>query len=198
MINYSNTGAATQKRGRERGGRRQEFASNKPVSSIAEEVVHINRCSKVVAGGRRFSFAALVVCGDRKGSVGIGLGKAGEVADAIKKGVECAKKNMVKVVLKGTTIPHDVIGLADCGRVILRPACEGTGVVAGGAVRAVLKMVGVTNVLTKSLGSNNRSAAAKATVNALTQLRSAEEIRLTRDTDGDTKIISFKKSKKIH
>lgn len=145
-------------------------------SEFIEKVVHINRCAKVVKGGRRFSFAALVVVGDRKGSVGYGYGKAKEVPEAIRKGTEQAHKNMVHVELKGDTIPHPVLGQADGGKVLLRPASEGTGVIAGGGVRAVLEGAGIHNVLSKSLGSNNQLAVVNATMAGLRQLRTAEQI----------------------
>ncbi len=145
-------------------------------SEFVEKVVHINRCSKVVKGGRRFSFAALVVVGDRKGRVGYGYGKAKEVPEAIRKGTEQAHKSMVHVELKGDTIPHPVLGQADGGKVLLRPASEGTGVIAGGGVRAVLEGAGIHNVLSKSLGSNNQLAVVNATIAGLRQLRTAEQI----------------------
>jgi len=143
-------------------------------SEFVEKVVHINRCAKVVKGGRRFSFAALVVVGDRKGKVGFGYGKAKEVPEAIRKGTEQAHKHMVPVQLKGDTIPHPVVGEADGGQVLLRPASEGTGVIAGGGVRAVLEASGVKNVLSKSLGSNNQLAMVNATMEGLLRLRTAE------------------------
>ena len=146
-------------------------------SGLTEKVVHINRCSKVVKGGRRFSFAALVVVGDESGKVGVGYGKAKEVPDCIRKGTEQAQTNMVDISLKGDTIPHEVIGEHDGGRVLLRPASEGTGVIAGGGVRAVLEACGVKNVLSKSLRSNNPGAMVFATLDALRQLRTAEQIK---------------------
>lgn len=145
-----------------------------------EKVVHINRCAKVVKGGRRFSFAALVVAGNQNGEVGVGYGKAKEVPEAIRKGTEQAKKNLVKIKLRGDTIPHHVMGEADGGKVILRPATDGTGVIAGGGCRAVLESVGIKNVLSKSLGSNNHLAMVKATMDALLQLRSNEEVKHVR------------------
>ena len=145
-----------------------------------EKVVHINRCAKVVKGGRRFSFAALVVAGNQKGEVGVGYGKAKEVPEAIRKGTEQAKKNLVTIKLRGDTIPHHVIGEADGGKVILRPASDGTGVIAGGGCRAVLESVGIKNVLSKSLGSNNHLAMVNATMAALKQLRSNEEVKKLR------------------
>ncbi|OIR15115.1 30S ribosomal protein S5 [mine drainage metagenome] len=151
----------------------QQAPSDGP--SLIEKVVFINRCAKVVKGGRRFSFAALAVVGDGKGKVGIGYGKANEVPDAIKKSTENAKKHMVSVKLKGDTIPHAVTGQADGGRVLLRPASAGTGLIAGGGVRAVLEAAGVKNVLTKSMGSKNHIAVVHATLNGLLGLRLVED-----------------------
>ncbi len=150
--------------------------------TMIEKVVFINRCAKVVKGGRRFSFAALAVVGDGKGKVGIGYGKANEVPDAIKKGTANAHKHLVSVKLKGDTIPHDVFGQYDGGRVMLKPASPGTGLIAGGAVRAVLEAAGVKNVLTKSMGSSNHIAVVHATLNGLLQLRLAENITKVRAT----------------
>ena len=147
---------------------------------LIEKVVHINRCAKVVKGGRRFTFSALVVIGDGKGNVGLGYGKAKEVPDAIKKASERARKVMKPVSLKDNTIPHDVRGEFDGGIVLLRPASPGTGVIAGGGVRAVLGAVGIKDVLSKSLGSNNDMAMVNATLNALFQLRTAEAIAAQR------------------
>ena len=151
----------------------QQAPSDGP--SLIEKVVFINRCAKVVKGGRRFSFAALAVVVDGKGKVGIGYGKANEVPDAIKKSTESAKKHMVSVKLKGDTIPHAVTGQADGGRVLLRPASAGTGLIAGGGVRAVLEAAGVKNVLTKSMGSKNHIAVVHATLNGLLGLRLVED-----------------------
>jgi small subunit ribosomal protein S5 len=148
-----------------------------------EKVVHINRCAKVVKGGRRFSFAALVVVGNQKGEVGVGYGKAKEVPECIRKGTEQAKKNLVEIKLRGDTIPHQVLGEADGGKVLLRPASDGTGVIAGGGCRAVLESVGIKNILSKSLGSNNHLAMVNATMDALLQLRSNEEIKSIRFGD---------------
>jgi small subunit ribosomal protein S5 len=145
-----------------------------------EKVVFINRCAKVVKGGRRFSFSALSVVGDGKGSVGIGYGKANEVPDAIKKSTESAKKRMVSVKLKGGTIPHEVLGEFDGGKVFLRPASNGTGLIAGGGVRAVLEAAGVHNVLTKSMGSKNHIAVVHATLNGLRKLRLEEDFKSLR------------------
>jgi small subunit ribosomal protein S5 len=150
--------------------------------SMIEKVVFINRCAKVVKGGRRFSFAALAVVGDGKGRVGIGYGKANEVPDAIKKGTANAHRHLVSVKLKGDTIPHDVLGQYDGGRVMLKPASPGTGLIAGGGVRAVLEAAGVKNILTKSLGSSNHIAVVHATLNGLLQLRLAENIAHIRQT----------------
>ena len=144
-------------------------------TEITEKVVYINRCAKVVKGGRRFSFSSLVVAGDQKGRVGIGYGKAKEVPEAIRKGSEHARKNMKAVRLKGDTIPHEVIGESDGGRVLLRPATTGTGVIAGGGVRAVLEAAGVKNVLSKSLGSNNHIAVVNATLDGLRKLKLPED-----------------------
>jgi small subunit ribosomal protein S5 len=154
--------------------------ASEDASEMIEKVVHINRCAKVVKGGRRFSFSALVVVGDQKGGVGIGYGKAKEVPECIRKGTEDAKKNIINIQLRGDTIPHHVLGESDGGKVLLRPASTGTGVIAGGGVRAVLEAVGVHNVLSKSLGSNNHLAMVNATMDALKKLRSNEEIKTLR------------------
>ena len=147
-----------------------------PVSDLQERVVAINRVSKTVKGGRIFKFAALVVVGDGNGKIGFGLGKSGEVPDAIRKGIEDAKKNMIQVALKGTTIPHEVIGEFGAGRVLLKPAPEGTGVIAGGPVRAVVEIAGIKDIRTKALRSNNPCNVVRATINGLKSLRTAKQV----------------------
>ena len=148
---------------------------------LKEQLVALNRVSKTVKGGRISRFAALMVVGDGNGHVGVGLGKAAEVPEAIRKGIEDAKKNMITVSLKGTTIPHEVVGIYGAGKVLLKPAAPGTGIIAGGKVRAVLEAVGISNIRAKCLRSNNPTNVVKATMAGLAQLRTAEEVAKVRD-----------------
>jgi small subunit ribosomal protein S5 len=161
---------------RQNRGRRPNRDQPKEHSDLTEKVVFINRCAKVVKGGRRFSFSALIVAGDKKGGVGFGFGKANEVSEAIRKASESAKKSLVKMSTLNNTIPHEVIGEHGGGRVLLRPASPGTGIIAGGGVRAVVEAAGIRDVLAKSLGSSNHANVVKATLAALRQLRSKEQI----------------------
>ena len=166
--------------GSQRGDRRQEERNE---SGMIDKVVHINRVTKVVKGGKNFSFSALVVVGDGAGRVGFGSGKAKEVPAAIKKGIEIAKKNMIKIAMSGTTIPHAIVGHYGAGKVLLKPASEGTGVIAGGPVRAILESAGIQNILTKSLGTANPHNVVKATFEALKLLRTAEQYKSLRGGD---------------
>ncbi len=163
---------------------RKEVAENTAPEFI-EKVVYLNRVSKTVKGGRIFKFAALVVVGDGKGTVGYGLGKASEVSEAILKGIADAKKNMTKISLSGTTIPHEIIGSFGAGEVMLKPAPEGTGIIAGGAVRAVMEAVGVSNIRAKCLRSNNPQNVVKATMQGLMSLRGPEEVARIRGKSVD-------------
>ena len=157
------------------------YNNNSTEQNYVEQLVALNRVSKTVKGGRVARFAALMVVGDKNGHVGVGLGKAAEVPEAIRKGIEDAKKNMITVSLKGTTIPHEVIGEFGAGRVLLKPAALGTGIIAGGKVRAVLEAAGISNIRAKCLRSNNPTNVVKATMEGLKALRSAEEVAKTRD-----------------
>ncbi|MBC7691301.1 MAG: 30S ribosomal protein S5 [Methylotenera sp.] len=153
----------------------QNFRQNED-SEFEDKVIHINRCAKVVKGGRRFSFAAIVVIGDKKGQVGIGLGKAGEVPEAIKKAGKQAKKNLIRVPLAGHTIPHEILGHFGASQVLMKPAPEGTGIIASSSVRAILEVAGIQNILTKSLRRDNPHNVVRATLEALKNLRSFSDI----------------------
>lgn len=166
---------------RDRGDKRRPRDRKPREEKLYEEkVVHIGRVAKVVKGGRRFSFAALVVVGDRNGNVGFGTGKAGEVPDAIKKGIEDAKKHMFKVPMNNVTIPHEALGKFGAARVFMRPAVQGTGIIAGGAVRAVFELAGIQDVLSKSLGSNSPINMVRATVAGLMSMRNLSDVAATR------------------
>lgn len=171
-------------RGNRRGGRPQRQAPPKPMTDdgkeLTEKVVFINRCAKVVKGGRRFSFSALMVSGDKEGRVGVGFGKAQEVSECIRKGSDDAKRSLVRMKIVNGTIPHEVQAEHGGGVVLLKPASPGTGIIAGGGVRAVCEAVGITDVLGKSLGSNNHANVVKATMKALSQLRTREDVLASR------------------
>ncbi|QQY07455.1 MAG: 30S ribosomal protein S5 [Candidatus Xiphinematobacter sp.] len=170
----------TLKNSKERSTSRSLRGTNRqvtdPKNSLTDKVVFINRCAKVVKGGRRFSFSALIVSGDRQGRVGVGFGKANEVSEAIRKATAAAHKRLLNIAITEKTLPHEVIGEFGGGRVLLRPASPGTGVIAGGGVRAMMEVVGIRDVLAKSLGSSNPTNVVKATLNALTTLRKREQV----------------------
>jgi len=175
-----------EKKSRRRTEEDDVIVEQQPTEFI-EQVIRVSRVAKVVKGGKRFSFSALVVVGDGKGNIGAAIGKAGETVDAIRKATEKAKKNMFKVPIVETTIPHEVLGRADAARVLLKPASRGTGIVAGGPVRAVLEAAGYSNVLTKSLGSNTSVNVIWATLNGLRQLKTREEILQIRGLTNSSK-----------
>src|SRR3954454_4147685 len=162
------------------GSKQQQMRGPAEESEFEDKVIHINRCAKVVKGGRRFSFSAIVVVGDKKGRVGIGLGKAGEVPEAIKKAGKQAKKNLMKVPLEGNTIPHEVVGHFGASQVLMKPAPEGTGIIASSAVRAILEVAGIQNILTKSIRRDNPHNVVRATLEGLRNLRSFSDIAKTR------------------
>jgi small subunit ribosomal protein S5 len=157
-------------------GQQQQFGRQQEESEFEDKVIHINRCAKVVKGGRRFSFAAIVVVGDKKGQVGVGLGKAGEVPEAIKKAGKQAKKNLMRVPLDGKTIPHEIIGHFGASQVLMKPAPEGTGIIASSSVRAILEVAGIQNILTKSIRRDNPHNVVRATLEGLRNLRNLSDI----------------------
>lgn len=187
----SNRGGGFNRGGGGRGPRREPppAPTDKDGNELTEKVVFINRCSKVVKGGRRFSFSALVVSGNSKGSVGVGFGKANEVAECIKKASGIASRSLKKVNLSGTTIPHEIYAEFGGGKVLLKPASPGTGVIAGGGVRAVCEAVGISDVLAKSLGSNNHANVVKATLKALSELRTRDQVFALRGRTKNEKAI---------
>ena len=161
----------------------KEKRKEKNVSEFQEKVIAINRVSKTVKGGRIFKFAAVVVVGNKKGKVGVGIGKSGEISDAVRKGIDNAKKNVIRISLRKTTIPHEIVGSFGAGKVLLKPAPEGTGLIAGGAVRAVVEMSGIRDVRTKSLRSKNAINVARAALDGLSRLRSLKEVAMMREVD---------------
>lgn len=183
MVDFKKTGKNAG--GQQKSKRRENVVEKTDGEQLKDKVVHINRCAKVVKGGRRFGFAALVVVGNCNGRVGVGYGKAKEVPDAIKKASDRAKRNMMSFQLNETTVPHDAIGISDGGKVLLRPAAPGTGVIAGGGARAVLELLGIKDVLTKSLGSNNPLSVVQATLLALGKMRTVGTVRALRAATGD-------------
>ncbi len=180
MTDDTNESGDGKRRGK-RGAPAQKKKSAAPASELEERVVAVNRVAKVVKGGRRFSFSALMIVGDKKGKVGIGLGKAKEVPEAIRKATQEAYKNMISVPLDNGTIPHEILGEFDAGKILFKPAAEGTGVKAAGACRSILELAGVRNVLTKSLRGNNPHNVVKATFKALKNLRSVDQVAATRE-----------------
>ncbi len=180
MTDDTNESGDGKKRGK-RGAPAQKKKSAAPTSELEERVVAVNRVAKVVKGGRRFSFSALMIVGDKKGKVGFGLGKAKEVPEAIRKATQEAYKNMISVPLDNGTIPHEILGEFDAGKILFKPAAEGTGVKAAGACRSILELAGVRNVLTKSLRGNNPHNVVKATFKALKNLRSVDQVAATRE-----------------